>query len=183
MKLIVLDRDGVINEDSDDYIKSADEWVPIPGSIEAIADLSQAGYTVIVVTNQSGLARGLFDISKLHAIHNKMHESVSKAGGRIDVVMYCPHAPGDGCNCRKPKPGMLHSVMERLNTDMSGVPVVGDSLRDLQAAMAVGASPVLVLTGKGEKTRDSNMGLEEHIAVYDDLAEFTRQFLKREEQA
>lgn len=180
MKIIILDRDGVINEDSDEYIKSADEWHPVPGSIEAIASLSQAGYTVVVVTNQSGLARGLFDISQLNDIHNKMHRHVNKAGGRIDAVFFCPHAPGDDCNCRKPKPGMLHSVMERLDTDLAGVHVIGDSLRDLQAAMAVGATPVLVLTGKGERTRANNMGLEGHIAVYDDLAAFTRQLLSQE---
>ncbi len=183
MKIIVLDRDGVINEDSDEYIKSADEWEPVPGSIEAIASLTQAGYTVVVVTNQSGLARGLFDITQLNAIHNKMHQHVNKAGGRIGAVFFCPHAPGDDCDCRKPKPGMLHSVMERLETDLTGVPVVGDSLRDLQAAMAVGAMPVLVLTGKGQKTRENNMGLEGHIAVFDDLASFTRELLANEEAA
>jgi len=180
MKLIVLDRDGVINEDSDDYIKSPDEWEPVPGSVDAIASLTQAGYTVVITTNQSGLGRGLFDIDTLNAIHNKMHEHVIKAGGRIDAVFYCPHTPMDDCNCRKPKPGMLHSVRERLDTDLNGVPVVGDSLRDLQAAMAVGATPVLVLTGKGEQTRENNAGLEGNIAVYDDLAAFTESLLAEE---
>jgi D-glycero-D-manno-heptose 1,7-bisphosphate phosphatase len=183
MKLIVLDRDGVINEDSDDFIKSADEWQPVPGSMEAIASLTSAGYTVIVVTNQSGLGRGLFSISDLHAIHQKMHEQVIKSGGRIDVVMYCPHVPADDCSCRKPKPGMLHSLMERLNTDLTGVPVVGDSLRDLQAAMAVGATPVLVLTGKGETTRSANAGLEGQIDIFDDLAAFTQHLLAEEIEA
>ncbi|MCB1754728.1 MAG: D-glycero-beta-D-manno-heptose 1,7-bisphosphate 7-phosphatase [Gammaproteobacteria bacterium] len=183
MKLIILDRDGVINQDSDEYIKSVDEWIPLPGSIDAIARLTQAGYTVVVVTNQSGLARGLFDISELHAIHSKMHDTVNKAGGRIDAVLFCPHGPGDDCKCRKPKPGMLHSVMERLNRDLAGVPVVGDSLRDLQAAMAVGAMPVLVLTGKGARTLENNMGLEENIAVYDDLATFVENLLEEGKEA
>ena len=182
MKLIVLDRDGVINEDSDEYIKSPDEWEPIPGSVEAIASLTQAGYSVIVITNQSGLARGLFDITTLHAIHHKMQQVVNKAGGRIEAVLFCPHAPGDSCNCRKPKPGMLHSIMERLNIDLTDVPVVGDSLRDLQAAMAVGAAPVLVLTGKGEKTREVNPGLEDHIPVFKDLAAFVKDLLAESEQ-
>lgn len=180
MKLIVLDRDGVINEDSDEYIKSADEWQPVPGSIEAIASLTQAGYTIIVATNQSGLARGLFTIDQLHEIHNKMHQHVNQAGGRIDAILFCPHGPGDGCHCRKPKPGLLHSVMEHLKTDMTGVPVVGDSLRDLQAAMAVGATPVLVLSGKGETTRAENAGLHKHFAVYDNLAAFTEELLAKE---
>ncbi len=183
MKLILLDRDGVINEDSDEFIKSAEEWVPIPGSLDAIASLTHAGYTNVVVTNQSGLAQGLFDISELHAIHNKMHEHVNKAGGRIDVVMYCPHAAGDDCACRKPKPGMLHSVSERLNTELTNVYMVGDSLRDLQAAMAVGATPVLVLTGKGKDTLDNNAGLDERVAVYDDLAAFTDYLLEQEKGA
>lgn len=177
MKLIVLDRDGVINEDSDEYIKSPEEWKPVPGSVEAIASLTQAGYSVIVFTNQSGLARGLFDITTLHAIHNKMHQVINKAGGRIDAVLFCPHAPGDSCNCRKPKPGMLHSIMERLNVDLTGVPVVGDSLRDLQAAMTVGAAPVLVKTGKGERTREANPGLEDHIPVYENLAAYVEDLL------
>lgn len=183
MKLIVLDRDGVINEDSDDFIKSADEWVPIPGSVEAIANLSQAGYTVIVVSNQSGLARGLFDITDLHEIHKKMHQHVNQAGGRIDAILFCPHGPADDCDCRKPKPGMLHRAMEHLNTDMTGVPVVGDSLRDLQAGMAVGAMPILVMTGKGAKTLEANAGLEGHVAIYENLASFATQLLEKEEEA
>ncbi|MDO6461339.1 D-glycero-beta-D-manno-heptose 1,7-bisphosphate 7-phosphatase [Granulosicoccaceae sp. 1_MG-2023] len=178
MKLIVLDRDGVINEDSDEYIKSPEEWVPVPGSVEAIASLTQAGYSVIVFTNQSGLARGLFDITTLHGIHQKMQKTINKAGGRIEAVFFCPHASGDGCNCRKPKPGMLHSIMERLDVELAGVPVVGDSLRDLQAAMAVGAAPVLVLSGKGEKTREANPGLEDHIPVFDNLAAYVDHLLQ-----
>ena len=180
MKLIVLDRDGVINEDSDDYIKSADEWKPLAGSVEAIASLTEAGYTVVVATNQSGLARGLFDITDLHEIHKKMHQLVNQAGGRIDAIFFCSHGPADDCDCRKPKPGMLHSAMDHLNTDMAGVPVVGDSLRDLQAGMAVGAMPILVLTGKGAKTLESNAGLEGHVAIYEDLSTFVTQLLEKE---
>ncbi len=180
MKLIILDRDGVINKDSDDFIKSVDEWEPIPGSLDAIASLTHAKYTVVVVTNQSGLSRGYLDIAELHAIHNKMHRKVNKAGGHIDAILYCPHGSGDDCNCRKPKPGMLHSIMERLDTTMDGVYLVGDSLRDLQAAMAVGATPVLVLTGKGKQTLNDNVGLADRVKVFDDLEGFTKQLLEEE---
>jgi D-glycero-D-manno-heptose 1,7-bisphosphate phosphatase len=152
VKLIVLDRDGVINHDSDQFIKSPDEWRPIPGSLEAIARLNHAGYRVIVATNQSGVGRGLFDMGTLNAIHEKMHRALAQVGGRIDAVFFCPHTADAACECRKPKPGLLREAGHRFNVDMSGVPVVGDGLRDLQAAEAVGAQPMLVLTGKGERT-------------------------------
>ena len=171
MKLIVLDRDGVINLDSDDYIKSVDEWQPIPGSIEAIARLSLNDYRVVVATNQSGIARGYFDLDTLNEMHAKLHQLVSVAGGCIDAIFFCPHGPDDGCDCRKPKPGMLLDISERLRTDLEGVPVVGDSLRDLQAAEAVKARPVLVRTGKGERTLDK-LGSPAGYEVYDDLADF-----------
>lgn len=153
MKLVILDRDGVINHDSEQFIKSPEEWKPIPGSLEGIARLNQWGYRVLVATNQSGVGRGLFDMDTLNAIHEKMHKAVMQAGGRIDAVFFCPHAAEEKCNCRKPKPGLMRQIAERYNTDLTGVPSVGDSLRDLQAAVAVGAQPYLVLTGKGEKTR------------------------------
>ena len=169
MKLVILDRDGVINADSDQYIKSPEEWKPIPGSLEAIARLTQAGFRVVVATNQSGLGRGLFDMATLNAMHDKMHKAVNQLGGRIDAVFFCPHAQDAGCDCRKPKPGMLREIAARFNLALTGVPVIGDSLRDLQAASAAGARPVLVLTGKGEQTLKSG-GLPEGTEIHRDLA-------------
>ena len=168
-KLIVLDRDGVINHDSDHYIKAPEEWRPVPGSLEAIARLNHAGYRVVVATNQSGIGRGLFDMAMLNAIHEKMHKALSHVGARLDAVFFCPHTADARCECRKPKPGMLAEIGRRFNTELTGVPCVGDSLRDLQAADAAGAQPVLVLTGKGEKTlRDGNF--PKHTVIYPDLA-------------
>ncbi len=169
MKLIILDRDGVINHDSDKFIKSPDEWRPIPGSLEAIARLTQWGYRVVLATNQSGIGRGLFDMATLNAIHDKMNRAVSLAGGRIDAIFFCPHAADSTCDCRKPRPGMLQEIAARYNADLRGVPAIGDSLRDLQAAAAVGAQPILVLTGKGEKTR-ANPDLPQETLVFPDLA-------------
>lgn len=153
MKLVILDRDGVINHDSDHYIKSPEEWIPIKGSPEAIARLNQWGYRVVVATNQSGVGRRLFSMDTLNAIHDKMIRVVAQAGGRIDAVFFCPHTDADKCNCRKPKPGMLLDIAARFQCDLCGIPTIGDSLRDLQAAGAVGAEPLLVLTGKGAQTR------------------------------
>ena len=169
MKFIILDRDGVINQDSPAYIKSPDEWKPIPGSLEAIALLNQAGYRVLVATNQSGVGRGLFEMATLNAIHDKMHRALGLVGGRVDGIFYCPHAQDAGCDCRKPKPGLLEEISRRFGVSLEGVPFIGDSLRDLQAATAVGAQPVLVLTGKGKKTRKDG-GLPEGTVVHDDLA-------------
>lgn len=169
MKLVVLDRDGVINLDSDQYIKSPEEWKPIAGSLEAIARFTQAGFRVVVATNQSGLGRGLFDMATLNAMHDKMHKAVSQLGGRIDAVFFCPHAQDAGCACRKPQPGMLLEIAARFNLALAGVPVIGDSLRDLQAASAAGARPILVLTGKGEQTRKAG-GLPEGTEIHRDLA-------------
>ena len=152
VKLIVLDRDGTINHDSDQFIKSPDEWRPIPGSLEAIARLNHAGYRVVVATNQSGIGRGLFDMTTLNAIHDKMHRALAHVGGRVDAIFYCPHTADATCDCRKPKPGLLREAGRRFNADMHGLPVIGDGLRDLQAAESVGSQPMLVLTGKGEKT-------------------------------
>lgn len=152
MKLIVLDRDGVINFDSDKHIKSPDEWKPIPGSLEAIARLNQNGFRVVVASNQSGIGRGLYDMATLNAIHTKMHKALAQFGGHIDAVFFCPHAADSQCDCRKPKPGMLKQIAERFHVSMKNVPAVGDSLRDLLAAAEVGAQPILVETGKGKKT-------------------------------
>ncbi len=169
MKLVILDRDGVINLDSDQYIKSPEEWKPIAGSLEAIARFTQAGFRVVVATNQSGLGRGLFDMATLNAMHDKMHKAVNQLGGRIDAVFFCPHAQDAGCACRKPRPGMLLEIAERFNISLAGVPAIGDSLRDLEAARAAGARPVLVLTGKGEQTLKSG-GLPEGTETHRDLA-------------
>ncbi len=171
MKLIILDRDGVINQDSDHFIKSVGEWKPIPGSLDAIARLTQSGYKIAVVTNQSGVGRGLFDMATLNAIHIKMCKAAQEAGGRIDAIFYCPHAADVNCTCRKPLPGMHREVAQRFGVSLKTVPVVGDALRDLQAAHAAGAQPVLVRTGKGEKTLKEN-ALPEGTVVYQDLAAF-----------
>jgi D-glycero-D-manno-heptose 1,7-bisphosphate phosphatase len=170
MKLIILDRDGVINYDSEQFIKSPDEWKPIPGSLEAIARLSQADYHVVVATNQSGVGRGLFDMPTLNAIHDRMLKAVAHAGGRIDAIFFCPHAAEANCNCRKPRSGMIEEIAARYNVDLKDVPAVGDSLRDLEAAAQLGAQPILVLTGKGAQTQ-ARGGLPENTLVYADLAE------------
>ena len=168
-KLIILDRDGVINYDSDQFIKSPDEWRPIPGSLEAIARLNHAGFRVVVATNQSGLGRGLFDMATMIAINDKLHKAVAHVGGRIDAVFYCPHTADSDCDCRKPKPGLLHEIGQRFGVDLTGVPCIGDSLRDLLAAQAVGAQPILVLSGKGEKTlREGNF--PSNTVIFPDLA-------------
>ncbi|MEO7727238.1 MAG: D-glycero-beta-D-manno-heptose 1,7-bisphosphate 7-phosphatase [Burkholderiales bacterium] len=173
MKLVVLDRDGVINIDSAEFIKTPDEWKPIPGSLEAIARLNQDGYHVVVATNQSGIGRGLFEVATLNAIHEKMHKALAHAGGRIDAVFFCPHAQDAGCNCRKPMPGMLEDIAHRFNTEMADVPCIGDSLRDLQAAVAVTARPILVLTGKGKQTAAAG-GLPAGTKTFADLDEAVR---------
>ena len=173
MKLIILDRDGVVNFDSDQFIKSPAEWKPIPGSLEAIAKLNQAGYRVVLATNQSGIGRGLFDMATLNAIHDKMHKALAQVGGRIDALFFCPHAADSKCDCRKPKPGMFEEISKRFNMDLTGVPAIGDSLRDLQAATAMGAIPILVRTGKGQKTIEAG-GLPEGTLVFADLADAVR---------
>lgn len=169
MKLIILDRDGVINFDSEQFIKSPAEWQPIPGSLEAIARLNQADYRVVVATNQSGVGRGLFDMPTLNAIHDKMHKACALVGARIDAVFFCPHTAESRCLCRKPATGMLEEVAARYNIDLADVPVVGDSLRDLQPAAALGATPYLVLTGKGEKTQAAG-NLPAGTRIFPDLA-------------
>ncbi len=152
-KLVILDRDGTINVDRDDYVKSADEWEPLPGALEAIAQLNHAGVHVVVATNQSGLGRGLFDMAALNAMHAKMNKMLAAVGGRVDAVFFCPHSPEEACHCRKPAPGLFEQIAERFGVSMKGVPVVGDTLRDLQAGVALGCEPHLVLTGKGAALR------------------------------
>ena len=171
MKLIILDRDGVVNHDSDDYIKSPDEWQPIDGSLEAIARLNHAGYTVAIASNQSGLAKGYFDIEVLTAMHKKMDELLAKIGGRIDAVFYCPHGPDDACQCRKPKPGMLLDIGQRFNVPLRQVIFIGDSIADINAANNAHAQAVLVRTGKGMKAEKILQTEHKYsIPVYDDLA-------------
>lgn len=170
MKLVILDRDGVINRDSDAHIKSAEEWVAIPGSLEAIARLNADGWRVVIASNQSGLARGLFDITALNGIHDKLHRELAQVGGQIDGLFFCPHGPDDDCECRKPRTGLLLEIAERFNVDLDGVPCIGDSRRDLEAAVAVGARPILVLTGKGARTQTQLAGLP-GVRVHANLAD------------
>jgi len=181
--LIILDRDGVINHDSDNYIKSPDEWRPMDRSLEAIARLTHAGWSVAVATNQSGIERGLFDISTLHAIHTKMMAAVADAGGRIDGIFFCPHAPDAGCDCRKPAAGLLRDISARFNRGLAGVPLVGDSLRDLKAGLEMDCDLWLVKTGKGARTlaaaqQDPESTLPLATRVADDLFGAVDQILK-----
>lgn len=152
MKLVILDRDGVINQDSTNFIKNPNEWLAIPNSLEAIALLNQSGFRVALATNQSGVSRGLFDMSTLNSIHDKMHKELAVVGGRIDALFYCPHAADDHCDCRKPKTGMIEEIGRRFSIALTLVPAVGDALRDLQAFAAAGCQPILVRTGKGAET-------------------------------
>jgi len=176
MPLLILDRDGVINEDSDDFIKSPDEWAPIPGSLEAIARANRAGYRVAVVTNQSGIARRKLTIADLHRIHEKMRQQLEAVGGKVEAIAFCPHAPEDHCGCRKPRPGMFYDIASRLHTTLCEIPVVGDRFADIEAARCIGATPILVRTGKGQKTLEEGHNLT-GIAVYQDLSRFIDQLL------
>lgn len=179
MKLAILDRDGVINHDSKDFIKTPDEWVALPGSLDAIARLSQAGWRVVIASNQSGIARGLFSMDTLNAIHARLRRDVAQAGGVIDAIFVCPHGPDDGCACRKPSPGLFHDIARRYEIDMAQVPSAGDSLRDLQAAAAAGCKPWLVLTGNGEATRRAG-DLPSGTHIRDDLASVVDAWLAEE---
>lgn len=170
MKLVILDRDGVINYDSDNFIKNPNEWIPIPGSLEAIALLNQSGFRVVVATNQSGVGRGIYDMAALNAIHDKMTHALSRLGGRLDAIFYCPHTADAHCHCRKPKTGMLEEIATRFAVDLKMVAGVGDALRDLQAFAHAGCQPFLVLTGKGEKTM-TEIDLPANSRVCADLAE------------
>jgi D-glycero-D-manno-heptose 1,7-bisphosphate phosphatase len=178
MKLVILDRDGVINQDSEKSIKSPDEWKPIPGSLEAIARLNKNGFRVVVASNQSGIGRGLFDMATLNAIHAKMHKALSQFGGHIDAVFFCPHAAESQCECRKPKPGLFRQIAERFHSDLKGVPAVGDSLRDIEVAAAVGALPILVETGKGKKTIAAG-ALPQATEIFPNLAAAAEAIIKR----
>lgn len=183
MQLVILDRDGVINYDSDDYIKSPDEWQAIPNSLEAIVKLNQAGFRVVITTNQSGLARGFFNIDTLNKIHAKMYRELAAMGGNIEAIFFCPHSPRGGCNCRKPKPGLFNEIAQRLGIHLTGVPAIGDSLRDIQAAASAGAVPILVRTGKGSKTESKLVqnGFD-HIQIYDDLSNAAQMIITQQQE-
>jgi D-glycero-D-manno-heptose 1,7-bisphosphate phosphatase len=171
VKLVILDRDGTINYDSDDHIRSPNDWRPIEGSLDAIARLTQAGYRIVVATNQSGIARGYFDTATLIAIHDTLQRAAMQVGGRIDAFFFCPHAADSACACRKPQPGMLLEVARRFNISLKDTYMVGDAHRDVAAAAAAGARPVLVLTGRGRKTRDEG-NLPSGTEVFENLAAF-----------
>ena len=183
MPLVILDRDGVVNQDSDDYIRTLEDWIPIPGSIAAIAALHRAGYTVAIATNQSGLDRGYFDLDTLEAIHAKLCQVVAEAGGEVAGIFYCPHLPDSGCQCRKPATGLIEAIERELGMNAKGAHFIGDSLKDLQAAQAAGCQPVLVKTGKGEGTLSTirstspGIGRPADIPVFTDLAEASQAIL------
>ena len=185
MKLVILDRDGTINEDSAEFIKSPQEWMPLPGALEAVARLNHAGWHVVVASNQSGLGRGLFDVSTLNEIHTKMHSLLAAVGGRVDAVFYCPHAHNEGCRCRKPEPGLFEQIAERYGLDLSGVPTVGDSARDVVAGATAGCEPHLVLTGKGAAYRGRNLPdtFPQATQVHEDLAAFADFLIARQAAA
>lgn len=176
MRLVILDRDGVINEDTGDSITAPEQWVPIPGSLEAVARLCRAEYRVVIITNQSGVGSGLFTIDMMNKIHMRMFQLIRQKGGEVDALLFCPHAPDLGCDCRKPEPGLFHELARRLKVNLTGIPALGDSVRDLEAAAAAGAQPVLVRTGNGEQTleaiRQSDDENLKQVPVYDDLASF-----------
>ena len=175
MKLIILDRDGVINQDRDDFVKSVDEWIPIEGSMDAIAFLTQAGYNIAVATNQSGIGRKYFTVQDLTEMHAKMHRLVRQAGGEIDGIWFCPHTAADNCDCRKPKPGMIYDILERFKADPAETWLVGDSLRDLQAMHEAGGKTALVMTGKGKKTlSQQEKELPENTQIFESLLAFSQ---------
>lgn len=173
MRLVILDRDGVINHDSPEFIKSVEEWRPISGSPEGIAELTRAGFAVAVATNQSGVGRGLFDRRALDSIHERLIETVEAAGGRIVTIAVCPHRPDEGCRCRKPATGLLDQIGASLDVDLTGVPFIGDSRRDIEAARAAGARPILVLTGDGKRTA-AQLDPADMPEIFDDLAAVAR---------
>lgn len=183
VRLVILDRDGVINVDRQgEYVTCADEWEPLPGSLEAIARLNQSGHRVVLASNQSGLARGYFNIEDLNGIHDKMHRLLAENGGQIDAVFFCPHGPRQRCKCRKPKPGLLEEIGQRYRVDLSAVPVVGDKMSDLEATRAAGAIPILVRTGYGEQTL-KDLGRFDGLTIYSDLAAFADAWIAADNSA
>jgi D-glycero-D-manno-heptose 1,7-bisphosphate phosphatase len=182
MKLVILDRDGTINADSADFVKTPEEWTPLPGALEAIARLNHAGWHVVIASNQSGLGRGLFDVSTLNAMHAKMNTMLAVVGGRVDAIFYCPHAPDEGCRCRKPEPGLFEQIAERYGVALQDVPTVGDTARDVLAGAAAGCEPHLVLTGKGATYRGRPLTdkFPPATRVHEDLAAFADFLIARE---
>jgi D-glycero-D-manno-heptose 1,7-bisphosphate phosphatase len=185
LKLVILDRDGTINRASEEFVKSPEEWHPLPGALEAISRLNHAGFHVVLATNQSGLGRGLFDMAALNAVHAHMLKTLAALGGRIDAIFYCPHAAEEGCSCRKPTPGLLHQIEERYGHSLSGVPYVGDSLRDMLAAQAGGCMPHLVLSGRHAMVDPTRLPPEfpAHTLVHADLGAFVDHLLGETSQA
>jgi D-glycero-D-manno-heptose 1,7-bisphosphate phosphatase len=181
-KLVILDRDGTINRASDMFVKAPDEWHPLPGALEAISRLNHAGYHVVLASNQSGLGRGLFDMAAVNAVHAKLLKSLAAVGGRIDAAFYCPHAPDEECRCRKPEPGLLEQIAERYGVPLQGVPYVGDSLRDMQAAVAAGCTPHLVCTGRHPEQLGQPLAplFPQNTQVHADLAAFVDHLLGAE---
>lgn len=181
MKLVILDRDGTINSDSEEFIKSPEEWQPLPGALQAIARLNHAGWHVVIASNQSGLGRGLFEVAALNAMHTKMHKMLAAVGGRVDAVFYCPHSADERCTCRKPLPGLFEQIAQRFGVSLKGMPTVGDSVRDLLAGAAAGCQPHLVLTGKSAIYRNGGQpeGLPPGTQLHQDLAAFAQFFLEQ----
>jgi D-glycero-D-manno-heptose 1,7-bisphosphate phosphatase len=175
MKLLVLDRDGTLNRSRDDYVASPDEWEALPGALEAVARLNQAGWRVVIATNQSGIGRGLFDMASLNAIHAKLHRQLAAVGGRLEAVFFCPHAPEDGCHCRKPEPGLFEQIGQRFGVPLADVRVAGNAMRHVQAGAAAGCSTHLLLTGQSEHLReadDAAIGAPPNTHVHEDLSAF-----------
>lgn len=187
MKLVILDRDGTINHERNDYVKTPEEWVPLPGAIEAIARLNHAGWHVVVATNQSGIGRGLFDMAAVNAMHAKMNQMLARQGGRVDAVFFCPHTPEDQCSCRKPLPGLFKMIGERFNTPLEGVPMVGDLPRDVLAAQSVGCEPHLVRTGHAAHMADTDLvELRRQVpdlTIHPDLSAFADFLILRDRRA
>ena len=181
MPFIILDRDGVINYDSDEYIKSPDEWIPIPGSLKAIAKLNQAGFKIVIATNQSGIARGLYSLKTLNEIHEKLKSSVRAEGGEIEAIFFCPHHPDDGCGCRKPKPGMLYDIEKQFSVRLDETFFIGDSIVDYQAAVIVGCQPLMVKTGKWQKALEINPAINDcpHFLDLAQAAQYVIKHMKR----
>ena len=186
MKLVILDRDGTINHEREDYIKSPEEWVPLPGALEAIARLNHAGWHVVVATNQSGIGRGLFDMAALNAMHAKMHQILARHGARVDAVFFCPHTPEDQCSCRKPQPGLFNMIGERFGVSLDGVPMVGDLPRDVLAAQSVGCEPHLVRTGQAASMTEAELqALRQQVSgltIHPNLSAFADYLILREQR-
>jgi D-glycero-D-manno-heptose 1,7-bisphosphate phosphatase len=183
-KLIILGRDGILNVFRDDHVKDPAEWTPVPGALEAVAQLNQEGWHVVIATNQSGIGRGMIDIASFNAVHARMMELLAAQGGRIDAVFFCPHAPEDGCDCRKPLPGLMLRVAERYGVRLADVPMVGDTARDLQAAVAAGCEPHLVLTGRAAGLSEADLQTLLHDApgtkVHPTLGAFAEFIIQRQ---